>query len=127
MRAAGQQWGGRGRRRQQGTAASPDARTYHNQTTGKPFSWAVAGDVMLPVVVRLRACQERRMELFEVVRANPGDASLRAQFDQATYEVVVVAAELRDLEAQWGFLARSPPLAAFFDTLQTLFIGYILP
>jgi hypothetical protein len=67
---------------------------------------------MLPVVVRLRACQERRMELFEAVHANPGDASLRAQFDQATYEVVVVATELRDLEAQWGFRARSPQLAA---------------
>jgi hypothetical protein len=112
MRAAGQQWGRRGRRRQQGTTASPDAGTYHNQTTGKPFSWAVAGDVMLPVMVRLRACQERRMELFEVVHANPGDTSLRAQFNHATYEVVVVATELRNLEAQWAFRARSPQLAA---------------
>jgi hypothetical protein len=29
---------------------------------------------MLPVVVWMHACQERRMELFETVRANPGDA-----------------------------------------------------
>jgi hypothetical protein len=64
---------------------------------------------MLPVVVRMHACQERRMELFEVVRANPEDAGLRAQFDQAVHEVVVVAAELRALEAQWGFRARSSP------------------
>jgi hypothetical protein len=64
---------------------------------------------MLPVVVRIHACQERRMELFEAMRANLGDASLRAQFDQAAHEVVVVAAELQALEAQWGFHARSPP------------------
>jgi hypothetical protein len=66
---------------------------------------------MVSVVVRMHACQERRMELFEVVRANPGDADLRAQFDQATHEVVVVAAKLRALEAQWGFRARSSPPA----------------
>jgi hypothetical protein len=66
---------------------------------------------MVSVVVRMHACQERRMELFEVVRANPGDADLRAQFDQATHEVVVVAAKLRALEAQWGFRAWSPPPA----------------
>jgi hypothetical protein len=58
---------------------------------------------MLSVVVRMYACQERRMELFE---------AMRAQFDQAVQEVVVVAAEVRALEAQWGFRARAPPLAA---------------
>jgi hypothetical protein len=35
--------------------------------------------------------------------ANPGDASLRAQFEQAQHDVVVMMAELRDLKAQWGF------------------------
>jgi hypothetical protein len=35
------------------------------------------------------------MELFEAVRANPGDVGLRAQFDQAVQELVVVAAKLR--------------------------------
>jgi hypothetical protein len=63
---------------------------------------------MLP----MHACQERRMEIFEAVRANPDNAGLHAQFDQAVQEVVVVAAELRALEAQWGFRARAPPLAA---------------
>jgi hypothetical protein len=34
----------RGRDRQQGTsAAPPGAGSYRNQTTGEPFSWAVAG------------------------------------------------------------------------------------
>jgi hypothetical protein len=51
----------RGRRRQQGTSDLPRAGSYHNQTTGKPFSWAVAGDVMLSVVARLHAYQELRM------------------------------------------------------------------
>jgi hypothetical protein len=41
----------------------------------------VAGNVMLPVVVRLHAYQELRMELLEVMHANPGDAGLCAQFD----------------------------------------------
>jgi hypothetical protein len=49
---------------------------------------------MLPVVAWLHACQERRMELFEAVRANPSDTGLHAQFDQAAHEVVVVAAKL---------------------------------
>jgi hypothetical protein len=40
--------------------------------------------------------------------ANPRDAGLRAQFDQAQHEVVVMMAELRALEALWGFRARSP-------------------
>jgi hypothetical protein len=40
--------------------------------------------------------------------ANPGDAGLRAQFDQAAHDVVVTIAELRALEAQWGFSAWSP-------------------
>jgi hypothetical protein len=52
------------------------------------------------------------MEIFEAVRANPDNAGLHAQFDQAVQEVVLVAAELRALEAQWGFRARAPPLAA---------------
>jgi hypothetical protein len=52
------------------------------------------------------------MELFEAVRANPGDAGLRAQFDQAVQEVVVVAAELRALKASWGFRAWAPSPAA---------------
>jgi hypothetical protein len=70
------------------------------------------GDVMLLVVVRLHACQERRMKLFKAVRANPGEAVLHIQFDQAVQEVVVVAAKLRALEAQLGFGARAPPPAA---------------
>jgi hypothetical protein len=40
----------------------------------------VVGDVMLPVVGRLHAFQELRMELLEAMRANPGDTSLCAQF-----------------------------------------------
>jgi hypothetical protein len=43
---------------------------------------------MLPVVLQLQACQERRMELFEVVRANPDDAGLRAQLVQAMQDIV---------------------------------------
>jgi hypothetical protein len=72
----------------------------------------VVGDVMLPVVVRLHAFQELRMELLEVMRANPGDAGLCAQFEQAQHDIVVMMAELWVLEVQWGFRARSPPLAA---------------
>jgi hypothetical protein len=67
---------------------------------------------MLPVVVWLHAYQELRMELLEAMCANPGDAGLHAQFDQAAYGVVVAAAKLQDLEAQWGFRARSPPPTA---------------
>jgi hypothetical protein len=48
------------------------------------------------------------MELLEAMRANPGDAGLHAQFDQAVHDVVVMMAELWALEAQWGFGARSP-------------------
>jgi hypothetical protein len=33
---------------------------------------------MLPVVLRLRAFQELRMDILEALRANPGDADLRA-------------------------------------------------
>jgi hypothetical protein len=54
---------------------------------------------MLSVVVRLHAYQELRMELLEALCTNPGDAGLCAQFDQVAHEVVVVAAELRALEA----------------------------
>jgi hypothetical protein len=39
--------------------------SYRNQTTREPFFWAVAIDVMLLVVLRMKACQECRMELFE--------------------------------------------------------------
>jgi hypothetical protein len=67
---------------------------------------------MLSVVLWIHACQERRMELFEAVRANPGGVGLCAQFDQAMQELVVVVAELRALEAQWSFGARVPPPAA---------------
>jgi hypothetical protein len=38
----------------------------------------VAGDVLLPVVLRLRAFQELRMDILETLRANPSDATLRA-------------------------------------------------
>jgi hypothetical protein len=72
----------------------------------------VAGDVMLPVVVRLHAFQELRMELLEAMCANPGDAGLHAQFEQAQHDIVVMMAELRALEAQWGFGVRAPPPAA---------------
>jgi hypothetical protein len=69
----------RGRRRQQGPSdAQPGFGSYRNQTTGEPFSCAVASDVMLPVVLRMQACQERRMEIFQDVRANPSDAGLQA-------------------------------------------------
>jgi hypothetical protein len=102
----------RGRWHQQGpSAAPPGAGSYRNQTTGEPFSWAVAGVVMLLVVVRLHALQDLRMELLEAMCVNPGDAGLRAQFEQAQHNVVVTMAELRALEAQWGFGARAPPLA----------------
>jgi hypothetical protein len=88
------------------------AGSYRNQTTGELFSCAVAGDVMLPVVVRLHAFQELRMELLETMHANPGDADLHAQFEQAQHDIVVTMAKLQALEAQWGFCARSPPSAA---------------
>jgi hypothetical protein len=61
---------------------------------------------MLPVVVRLHAYQELRME---AMRANPRDVGLHAQFDRAAHDVVVTMAKLPALEAQWGFGARSPP------------------
>jgi hypothetical protein len=70
---------------------------------------------MLPVVLRLRAFQEPRMNILEALRANPGDADLRAQFEQAQQDVVVTMAELRALEAQWGFELRAlPPVAPKF-------------
>jgi hypothetical protein len=37
---------------------------------------------MRPVVLRLRAFQELRMDILEAWRGNPGDADLRAQFEQ---------------------------------------------
>jgi hypothetical protein len=64
----------RGRRRQQGTPLSIGAGSYCNQSTGESFSWGVLCEVMLPVVLR-QECQERRMDLFEVMRANPDDAA----------------------------------------------------
>jgi hypothetical protein len=48
---------------------------------------------MMPVVLRLQAFQERRIELFEAMRANPDNAGLRAQFNQGVEDLVVVAAE----------------------------------
>jgi hypothetical protein len=72
----------------------------------------VAGNVILPMVVRLHAFQELRMELLEAMCANPGDAGLHAQFEQAQHDVVVTMAKLRALEAQWGFGARTPLPAA---------------
>jgi hypothetical protein len=66
---------------------------------------------MLPVVVWLHAFQELQMELLEAMRANPRDAGLHAQFEQAQHDIVVTMAELRALEAQGGFRARSPPAA----------------
>jgi hypothetical protein len=62
----------RGQRRQQGpSTVTTGFGSYRNQTTGEPFSWVVSGDVMLPVVVRLHAFQELRMEFLEAMRANP--------------------------------------------------------
>jgi hypothetical protein len=63
---------------------------------------------MLPVVVRLHAYQELRMELLDAMHTNPRDVGLHAQFDRAAHDVVVTMAELRALEEQWGFGARSP-------------------
>jgi hypothetical protein len=45
------------------------------QDYSKPFLWDVLGEVMLPVVLRWQACQERHIELVEAVHANPDDAS----------------------------------------------------
>jgi hypothetical protein len=42
----------------------------------------VAGDVMLPVVVRLHAFQDLCMDILEALRANPGDIGLCAQFEK---------------------------------------------
>jgi hypothetical protein len=72
----------------------------------------VADDVMLPVVLRLRAFQELCMDILKALHANPGDVTLRAQFEQAQQDVVVTMAELRALEAQWGFRLRAPPSEA---------------
>jgi hypothetical protein len=66
---------------------------------------------MLPVVLRRQACQERRMELFEAVRANPDDTGLRAQLAQAMQEVVEAVPALRPLEVEWGFVASPSPAA----------------
>jgi hypothetical protein len=107
-RAAGQQWVG-ARAATPTSSHSISARSYRNQTTGEPFSWAILSDVMLPVVLWVQACQEHRIELFKVVRANSGNVGLRAQFDLAVQELVVVATEMRALEAEWGFVARAPP------------------
>jgi hypothetical protein len=62
---------------------------------------------MLPVVLWRRACQERRMELFEAMRANPDNAGLRAQFDQAVQDLVVVAVKMWALEVEWGHCCPS--------------------
>jgi hypothetical protein len=67
---------------------------------------------MLPVVLRLHAYQELRMGLLEAMHANPGDAGLHAQFDHAHHNLVVTMAELRVIEAQWGFRSRASALPA---------------
>jgi hypothetical protein len=67
---------------------------------------------MLPVVVRLHAFQELRMDILDAMRANPGDIGLRAQFEQAQQDVAATMAVLRALEAQWGFDTRAPAPAA---------------
>jgi hypothetical protein len=77
-----------GRRDQLGSSPSTGAGNYRNQTTGEPFSWGVLGEVMPPVVLQRQACQECRMDLFEAMSANPDNAGLRAQFDQAVQELV---------------------------------------
>jgi hypothetical protein len=64
---------------------------------------------MLSVVLQLRAFQELRMDILEALRANPGDADLCAQFEQAQKDVVVTMAKLRTLEAQWGCGLWAPP------------------
>jgi hypothetical protein len=51
------------------------------------------------------------MELFEVVHANPDDASLLAWLVQATQDLVEAAAAMRALEVEWGFVAPPPPAA----------------
>jgi hypothetical protein len=67
---------------------------------------------MLSVVERPHAFQEQRMDILDALRAHPGDAVLHAQFKQVQQDVVVTMAELRALEAQWGFrLPASPPAA----------------
>jgi hypothetical protein len=91
--------------------SQPAISSYRNQTTGEPFSWAVTGNVMLPVVLRLRVFQELRMDILEALRANPSDVGLCAQFEQAHQDVAMTMAELRALEAQWGFGLRAPPPA----------------
>jgi hypothetical protein len=112
-----------GRQRQQGpSAAEPGFGSYRNQTIGEPFSWAVDGDVMLPVVVRLHAFQELRMDILDAMRASPDDAGLRAQFEQAHQDVVVVMAELRALEVQWGFGLDTSKTYLLSRTLLLLFL-----
>jgi hypothetical protein len=48
------------------------------------------------------------MELFEAMRANPDDAGLRAQFDQAVQELEEAAAAVWALEVEWGFRESAP-------------------
>jgi hypothetical protein len=122
QREANQQWGGARVEAQETHLCFARHWQLPQPDHREPFSWAVAGDVMLLVVVRLHACQERHMEIFEVVRTNPGDAGLHAQFDQAAHEVVVVAAELRGLEARWGFRAPLPPPAVPYSASR--FLGF---
>jgi hypothetical protein len=49
---------------------------------------------MLPVVLQMHAFKELRMNILEALCTNPGDAGLRAQFEQAQQNVVVTMAEL---------------------------------
>jgi hypothetical protein len=50
------------------------AGSYRNQTSREPFSWAVIGDVKMPVVLRMQACQERRMEKEPTVKVKKDPA-----------------------------------------------------
>jgi hypothetical protein len=89
-----------GWRRQPDSSPSTGVGSYRNRTIDEHFSWEVLGEVMLPVVLRRQACQESRMELFEAVRANPDNAGLHAQFDQAVQELVEAAADVQALEVE---------------------------
>jgi hypothetical protein len=58
----------------------------------------VAGNVMLPMVLRLRAFEELLMGILEAMRPHPGDTDLHAQFELAEQDVAQMLAELRGEE-----------------------------
>jgi hypothetical protein len=89
-----------GWQRQPDSSPSTSAGSYCNWTIGEHFSWEVLGEVMLLVVLQWQACQERRMELFEVVHANTDNAGLCAQFDKAVQELVEAATKVQALEVE---------------------------